>query len=268
MTRRQSLKQHCQSTRAAWKVGLLTALAAVSTARAQWTSRVEIDLGPCVAEPTKVVFVSNDSQQKKLDLKLSDSHWIVSLPEEFIIQDACAGLRLGGARTDCQTAVPADDPDNRYKPLAQFRFKCDQQGAWPVVIQVAPSIPVSYVRRIENRNSRRNPRGCPCVEKDSFSDGTRTLEDVRFPAERLLLQLGVDTPNEKGLGLDINTIKPKENPKKKDEYSFNKDGVAGLLSLQRVKGERSPPSLSSTAIDLDMAKLNKMALTKLTLTVN
>jgi hypothetical protein len=250
-----------------WRACLLIALTFTGSAWAQKTKRIEIHLEPCVKKPAKIVFVSNDGQQKLLDTNAGQV-WVTSLLTEFVIQDACASLRLGGARTNCQRAAPADDPENRYAPLALFTFKCDEQDAWPVVVQIDPKIAVSYVRRLESTNALPNPdKDCACKEKDSFRDGKRTLEDVRFPVERLLLQLSVVPPNDQGLGLSINAITLHKQPSK-DQYSFNRDGLAGLLSLQRVKGEKSPPSLSSTAIDIDMAKLNKMGVTKLTVTVN
>jgi hypothetical protein len=83
----------------------------------------------------------------------------------------------------------------------------------------------------------------------------------------LLLQLGVAPPNDRALGLHLDAIKLKKNPKK-DDYSFDMNGVAGLLSLQRAKGDNSAPTISSTAIDIDTANLKKMPLTNLAVTVN
>jgi hypothetical protein len=250
----------------ATKSVILGAMIFASAAQAQKTTRIEIELKPCVNTPTRISFVLNGTEQQDLDL--TARHWIISLPDdEFVIQDACASLRLGGARTDCRRPVSAPDPEHRYAPLARFTFACDEQDAWPVVVRTDPKIPVSYVRKIENGNTSRDPRSCQCREANSFFDGKRTFRDVRFPVEKLLLQLGVAAPNDQALGLHLDAIKLRKNPKK-DEYSFDRTGVVGLLSIQRARGDGSAPTLSSTAIDLDTANLKKLPLTNLTLTVN
>lgn|GEM_PF-3963743 len=256
-------------TRRSWfRQGHATALIVIVfalAAQAQKTTRVEIELKPCAKAPGKIFFVLDGTEQQELDSKMR--HWTFSLPDhEFVIQDACASLHLGGARTDCQRAVAAPDPDHRYADLARFTFVCDEQDAWPVVVQTKPAISVSYIRRIQNSSTFRDSRSCQCMEASNFV-GKHTLQDVRFPAEKLLLQLGVAPPNDRGLGLNLSAIKLKKNPKK-DEYSFDRSGVVGLLSLQRAKGDSSAPTLSSTAIDLDTASLKKMPLINLTLTVN
>ena len=253
------------SKQPSWSLSALVILACAMAGHAQKTDRVEIDLRPCARTPTRVWFVLNGLEQKELDP--AARHWLISVPgDKFVIQDACASLRLGGARTNCQRAVPANDPEHRYAPLARFVFTCDEQDAWPVSVQTTPPIPGSYVRTLENSKTTRGPLDCTCKEKDSF-DGKRTLLDVRFPVERLLLQLNVKPPDDKATGLNINAINLKKNPNK-DEYTFNREGVAGLLSVQRVKGDRSAPNLSSTAIDIDTARMKKVPLTNLTVTVN
>jgi len=292
MTETRIFKRHCATARTC-HVGVLIALMFVAVSQAQKTTRVEIRLLPCDAkEPAKVSFVLNGKPQKELDHTLN--HWMFSLPEEdeFAIQGACGSLRLGGARTNCQHPVPAKDPERRYVPLAQFTFTCDEQDAWPVVIRTVPPIVVSYVRRLESSKARSTPRDCPCREAGWFDDGKRTLPDVRFPVEKVLLQLGVAPPDDKALSLNISAIKfnktsdflslvrsqmtgpggqitgtSKDN-QAREEYEFSMSGVAGLLSIQRAKGNSSVPTLSSTAIDIDAAKLKKMPLTRLTLTVN
>ncbi len=291
MTETRILKWRCAKA-PTWHVGVLIALMFVAASQAQRTTRVEIRLLPCDAkEPTKVSFVLNGEPKTELDHTLN--HWIFSLPEEdeFVIQDACGSLRLGGARTNCQRPVPVKDPEHRYAPRAQFTFTCDEQDAWPVVIRTVPPIVVSYVRRLESSKTQSTPRDCPCREPGWFDDGKRTLPDVRFPVEKVLLQLGVEPPDDKALSLNVSAIKRNKTsdflsllsgqitgPSRKileskvnqarEEYDFSMSGVAGLLSIQRARGNSSAPTLSSTAIDIDTAKLKKMPLTKLTLTVN
>jgi len=137
--------------------------------------------------------------------------------------------------------------------------------AWPVEVLTEPSITVSYLRRIQDETLR-DPPDCPFREKSSFK-AQHIFEDVRFPTEKLTLQLGAETPDEKAPGLNIGAIKLRKSPQN-GEYSFSRDGVVGLLSLQRARGDSSPPTLSSTAIDIDTAKLEKIPLKRLTIKVN
>jgi len=253
-----------------WFTAMLVVLIS-SAVQAQKTTRVEIFLKPCNKEPRRIWFVLNGSDSTELDRTMR--HWRFVLPEEdkFAIQYACASLRLGGARTDCRRPVPVPDPDPPYASrgasLAQFTFGCDEADAWPVAVTTSPSFTVSYVRQVDDGTTSRDPRACPCREADSFSNGMHTFQDVRLPSERLTLQLGVAPPNDKSLGLKISSISVLKHPRKK-EYTFSLPGVAGLLLLQRAKSDSSPPSLSSTAIDIDSANLKRIPLKQLTVTVN
>jgi hypothetical protein len=240
------------------------ALILATTAQAQKTTRASVSLTPCSNAPARILFVLNGQQVKTLD-KTADS-WLVDVPGPgFIIQDACASLRLGGARTDCRRADPGFDPEHRYGPLALFAFKCDGQDAWQLTVNTVPARPVSYVRRIADNEMLSDPHECPCLEDASFV-GKDTLQDLRFPAERLSLHLGAKSSKDGALGLNINAIGLKKTSKE-EEYEFGSDRIAGLLSIQRVRSDSSAPSLSPLAIDIDVAKLEKMPLTKLILTV-
>ncbi len=283
MTRTQTKRYLTKSI--IWWAGVLTAIVYATAAQAQRATKVEIDLQPCTKRPTRVWFVLNGTERIELDPTLR--HWVFSLPkeQEFVIQDACASMRLGGARTDCRRATSADDPDRRYASIAQFTFPCDENDAWPVEVRTEPDVYVRYVRRIPNLDTLKDPPECACIEDSSFT-GKRTLQDVRFPTEKLSLHLGVPPLSNKTLGLKINdlkltkksdfreavsgTVRTRQNGRvaPREEYSFSGAKVAGLLALQRARADGSGPTLSSTAIDIDTVKLNEIPLTRLVLTVN
>jgi hypothetical protein len=250
--------------RIGWMTLPLIALLSIGTAQAQRTDEVEFFLRPCNRAPTKVVFVLNGIEQQTVDYTTA-AHWFLSLPEEywFPIQDACASLRLGGARTDSRKAKPVKNPPGHpHEYRAQFTFPCDSRPAFSLDVLAQPNVLVHYERWILVGDTSE----CPSKEDASFPEAG-TLKDIRFRTEKVLLHLGEQTAKRETLGVNINAMKLTENPKKK-EYTFGLPGVAGLLALQRAKSDSSPPTLSSTAIDIDTARLDAIPLKTLTLTVN
>ena len=215
-----------------------------------------------------------------------DSRNGTRFPDEPI----CASLRLDGTRTYCR--LSQSQKNDRDEDVAFFSFDCDERQAWQVTIDAHPSIDVSYVRELRRhleKTDHSDPLDCPCSEKAHF-EKRRTIPDLVFPSEKVLLQLGAWQPDSEAPGLLIFS----EDPKVPGLFAFSSDTktrgqlVAGPgirkpaknvdkgLSITLERREIIKPlfvqrsksgDFSSPAIDIDEEALSKLTYVDVTAVV-
>jgi len=194
-------------------------LIASGIAHAQTTKKIKIELDPCGngRSPDVIDVVLYEEGIKPHQISRPDKSqlvWVFTLREKEAPIDAAgsrASLRLRGSRTGCRRSTLAKDPEKPDKYMAVFHFNCDQQPVRQAKVETVPAIPVSYVRNMPRRKGLTDPPDCDSVEPDVF-EGVEQFNDVRFPAERLRLQINWSRPKKDGPGLDV--FDPKgENPR-------------------------------------------------------
>ena len=210
--------------------------------------------------------------------------------ERFPEKPICASLRLDGTRTYCR--LSQRQKNDHDEDVAFFSFDCDERQARQVTIDPHPLIDFSYVRELKRSGERTDdadPLDCSCSEKAHFGE-TRTIHDLLFPSEKILLQLGARKPDSEAPGLLVFSDDAKvpglfafsANPRDRGLLVAGpgikkraKSGDKGLLiTLERseiVKQlfvQRSKNGdFSSPAIDIDEKALNKLKYVDITAVV-
>jgi len=206
-----------------WCTGAVFVLLVGVSAQAQRELKIKIRLfRPCSAgDRIVVVFDGDESNPSFIPCKEDSSgvfwipQWFDERPKKFPEEPLSASLRLNDWRSDCRMAK---EEKAAGVPVASFKFFDDSQAVKTVKIQTEMEddsrLPVSYVRRIEKSPiDHGDDLDCECVERDA-REGSAEIRRTRFPAERVLLQLGLRKANPDGPGLLV----------------FSNSAVRGLLT--------------------------------------
>jgi hypothetical protein len=114
--------------------------------------------------------------------------------------------------------------------------------------------PMGFTRRLEGDDN--------CTASAFYDDsGPRTVEDL-WDTEELRLHLAWRSKDPSAPGLLVLSPNPRapsvlsfKGRARKDRYELGRGGVVAQLEHQRMHGDGSAPTLSSTAIDLDTKEL-------------
>jgi hypothetical protein len=158
-------------------------------------------------------------------------------------------LRVDSGRTDCRQAGA-----NEKELVAEFEFTCCKDDtARNLHVKTVPPMPVSYLRDVPQTRGEPTLR---CVERGSFPEGDGRIGNTQFHGEKIYLQLGRAKPMPGINGLPLNDIVLDGRT-----VLLTRDGVVYRLFVQRAKGKAgSAPTLSSTAISIDVKKLTELKL--------
>jgi hypothetical protein len=263
----------------------------------RWDTQVQVKvviLGGCpVGKTITVVINGNEREKKTLEPKLENGdstatfQWVDKRDGKFPASPLFASLRLGGTRTYCRIAKEGK-PGKDMVPVALFEFSCDEQTADQVELHADSMdrsvVPVTYVRRIgASPYPSDDDFDCDsCVETGAVT-GTRSIRDVWFPTERVLLQIGSPRPNAKAPGLlvfstetkipgllafsadpktkgllvagpNIKLQQPLQRLEKSVEITLARNEIVKTLFVQRAKNG----DFSSPAIVIDEKALEKL----------
>jgi hypothetical protein len=185
--------------------------------------------------------------------------WKAETPKEFSTGFRhYFSLRVGvaTARTDCQRPKSAG---TLLAPTAKLTFDCCRFKPKPTYeVSVSSDAPMElgYLREVPAHTPE--PIGSVrCIEKGPLG-ADDAIRHVQFSSETVRLHLG--TADSAAGGLIINLLP-------KGDYRLRRDDVVYRFSIQRSKGDKSPPSISPDAIDIDNVKLAKAGLKTLAVEV-
>lgn len=222
------------------------------------TSRVNVLVtGKRCGDLKKVFLVINGEDLEDRWIRLEPAgtcRWTADLGEEGAISTKLSyfSLRFDDfARTDCHRAA-----GNVEKVIAELEFACCADSPLRNLrIKTAAPIPVSYLRDVRPSPTAR-VGGIRCTEYGSFSEGAGAIAHTQFSGEDVYLQLGAVEPQLKVPGLLLDDIVVDDGVR-----VLTRDGVVYRLAVQRAKGKsRTPPTLSSNAISVDVKKLGALKL--------
>jgi hypothetical protein len=270
-----------------WLIGSLGVVVCVAIGRAQPSqSSVQIEMqlkieifGRC-AEDGKIYIVLNGDEDKA-QLLSSETKvpgqfvwifpWTDGRSPAFPKADLSGSLRFSHSRSYCRLAK--EDRDKKGNLVAAFQFYCDRQPVQEVNVlaestERAVSVPLSYVRKLGMTSvPRGDERDCDFPEKGTAS-GPLEVFSVRFPAEELRLQIGLELPNRAALGLLVNDRAVIERAENGGHRFLDREGVVCALAAQRAAGKQgTKPDLSSAAMDFDETTLRQIHLKSVDLTV-
>jgi hypothetical protein len=271
-------------------------MAAEGKSRAPRPVEVKIELtGRCNLVHVTVVFEGDEGHLTTRVKKDADGYfwteWLDSRDRgRFPDNPICASLRLDGSRTYCR--LSQRQKDDRDADVAFFSFDCDEREAQQVTIDAHPSIDFSYVRELKRSRKKSDPPeplDCPCSEKAHFEE-RRTIPDLVFPSEKVLLQLGAWQPDSEAAGLLVfsedphvpglfafsadarnrgrlvagpGIQKPAKNVDKGLSIRLERSEIVKQLFVQRSKNG----DFSSPAIDIDEKALSKLTYVDITAVV-
>ncbi len=169
---------------------LLLLVATSCLAQTFTTTTVDVFLDGCGAvEPQTVTLVPNGNEQGSFNLeRIGVGHWRRTERPPFDARVQSASLRLGGARTGCETSHEMRDPRDANRWIAVFRFHCTQERRYwrELTIETQPSsVPMKYSRVMGDGR---------CVDSRGEIWGKATLADVAADRESIFLNLGDDDP--------------------------------------------------------------------------
>jgi len=232
-----------------------------ATAAAQRAITVVVEPLPCAEGRNALTLILNGDERDPVILHLIDGVWSGPAKDKrktpFPSVPAIASLRLNGARTYCRQSQHPEK-GNLGQDIAVFHFDCNEDRVQTVTINPGPSVPFSYVRWL-TRSPAPRPDGldCACLES-STAPGRKTIPDVLFPVEQLLLQIGNTTPNDLGRGLFVNDPDVIPNALKGGSARLNKKKVIAILQRQRVnRAYQTRPDFVPLSTDVDMDTIPK-----------
>lgn len=241
----------------------LTAVAA----SAQITTRkidIRLDGKPCTTIRGNIFLVRDDEDGTKEwieGIKQPDGcHWIGRASDSFDAELSHFSLRLGIGRTECHDSTGFEEKP--FEWAARLDFKCcNDAPTRRVKVLTDPEMPVSYWREVRVKMpgiARVHALAKPCIEQSLFEQGTGSIEQVQRGGEKIWLYLGTTNPSFPGLSV----------PNVRSSDLMTPDDVVYRLAIQRVNGAaKSPASLSSNAIEIDVIKTRKLKLNTLRVTV-
>jgi hypothetical protein len=209
--------------------------------------RIEIVFtGPsCLHVPEKVTVVIHYDKQPsdEQNVRPRDPDEPIPWDGKWIPNGAYASVRTESMRTDCAQGRPLD-----RDAALRFTFSACYPAQTLTITSDPPSTVSSWVRNLTIRKK-------PCGDEGPLT-GMAILNAVQFNIEDVLLQLGATPPAHDGSGLALKKLLRRAMRQKKAfTEKLTRNGVVHELSVQRVDGAIAPSTNSSTAIDLDIGKL-------------
>ena len=223
-------------------------------ARAQPSVPVSVVLnGNCGNGTSPLFIVINGDENRIVRLQHTDGIWS-GVWERGVSDDRAVrvfgSLRLGGARTGVR-------PATYYSSFIEFTFDCDEQPARTVKVDLNTSVDFSYVRTLRRE----------CVPEFGYATGARTIQDVLFRAEVLLLQFDQRRPNPVAPGLLVDQPRVIRHAEKGGRASLTTSDIARALQDQRLHAFATPPCLGGPAYDLEEKKLRGLGIRTVTISV-
>jgi hypothetical protein len=229
-----------------WCVGALI----VASARAQTTSPVNTDtfevtlsgIG-CDKVPDTIHVVVNGDDQDGFDIDRGGGRcrWSGRRPEGAVeLLPAFFSLRLGGARTPCHHAIPANQ-----QSVAKLIFTYEPESAYNVDITARDvqnkRLYIAYVRSVRAANPAKGD--LDCAEKGLLKEtGPHLIYDVNSDVELLRLQLPKMDPDDPGLLVNDEAVL--EELKKGNHVVLSEIQVREALAKQVAAGTRAAPPVN------------------------
>lgn len=179
--------------------------------------------------PEEITIVINDYDQMPHRARRRGNEWHTDKIASFDAARAHASIRYDGHRSPCVAAEPTRDQYDPETWNASFRFfTCNVAPTTSLEIRTSSEIPLSYVRTVWKEKSTE----IDCNERGLFERGRGPIPFVRFPTERLTLQLGLSQPDLKVPGLIVNDLAVIRDPKNAHS-PLTGDDIAEALQRQR-----------------------------------
>jgi hypothetical protein len=148
------------------------------------TNTVAVVLEGCPVTPPVITVVANGNETTAFKVEHVEANlWRADLSRTFDARGQRASLRLGGARTGCETSQEKRDPRDPNHWMAVFRFHCTQERFWSSlsIETTPPTVPMQYKRLMSDSG---------CVDSRAEITGMAEINDVAVYNESIYVNLG------------------------------------------------------------------------------
>jgi hypothetical protein len=231
--------------------GILSLVLAVGTS-AQLT-KLEVTLvgTACPNNPPAPLLVIDGDEAHAVPLQRDGAGWTFASKTALDLRRSLFSLRLGGSRSDCQKAQPRREGDTY---LGLLDFVCSAAPVTQLRVSVLPpTLQVKYVRELPK--SGVNADSIKCEEFGEFQSSA-PITDLRFPFERLMLQLDVSERTAEAPALEVtDRVLARA---RRQRGRLERADMLDALAVARAAGEHAPSTLASNARAADAKRLKNL----------